>query len=70
LLFWQGKISKLIPFQKIDNNIRTKIKGFEVPFKIIAGPELIKIGYDCGFGNDNSAGMGCVESIINADSDK
>jgi len=60
----QGKISKLIHFKKIDNNIKTKIKGFEAPFKIIADPELIKIGYDCGFGNDNSAGMGCVEIIV------
>jgi CRISPR-associated endoribonuclease Cas6 len=55
----QGKISKLIHFKKIDNNIRTKIKGFEAPFQIIADPELIKIGYAAGFGNDNSAGMGC-----------
>jgi len=59
----QGKISKLIHFKKIDNNIRTKIKGFEAPFKIIADPKLMKIGYDAGFGNDNSAGMGCVEFI-------
>ncbi|MCK5721394.1 MAG: hypothetical protein KAI84_02580, partial [Gammaproteobacteria bacterium] len=55
-------ISKLIHF-KIDNNIRTKIKGFEAPFRIVADPELIGIGYDVGFGNDNSAGMGCVELI-------
>ena len=66
----QGKISKLIHFKKIDKNIKTKIKGFEAPFKIIADPRLIKIGYDCGFGNDNSAGMGCVEIIINADNNK
>jgi CRISPR-associated endoribonuclease Cas6 len=59
----QGKISKLIHFKKIDNKTRTKIKGFEAPFKIVAGPGLIKIGYDCGFGNDNSAGMGCIKSI-------
>jgi CRISPR-associated endoribonuclease Cas6 len=60
----QGKISKLLHFKKIDNNIKTKIKGFEAPFKIIADPRLIKIGYDCGFGNDNSAGLGCVEIIV------
>ena len=47
----------------IDNNIRTKIKGFEAPFKIIADPKLIKIGYDAGLGNNNSAGLGCVKSI-------
>lgn len=57
----QGKISKLIHFKKINNTIRTKIKGFEAPFKITADPRLIKIGYDAGFGNDNSAGLGCVK---------
>ena len=56
--FWQGRISKLIHFKKTDNNV--KIKGFEAPFRITADPGLIGIGYDCGFGNDNSAGMGCV----------
>ncbi|MBW2569769.1 MAG: CRISPR-associated endoribonuclease Cas6 [Deltaproteobacteria bacterium] len=66
----QGKISKLIHFKKIDNNIKTKIKGFEAPFTVVADPRLIKIGYDCGFGNDNSAGLGCVEIIINADNNK
>jgi len=60
----QGKISKLIHFKKIDNNIRTKIKAFEAPFKIIANSKLIGIGYNAGFGNDNSAGMGCVEIIV------
>ncbi len=54
-----GKISKLMHFKKIGNQT-TKIKAFEAPFKICADPELVKIGYDCGFGNDNSAGLGCV----------
>ena len=59
----QGKISKLIHFKKIDNKTRTKIKGFEAPFKITADPKLINIGYQTGFGNDNSAGLGCVKNI-------
>ncbi|MEA3414942.1 MAG: CRISPR-associated endoribonuclease Cas6, partial [Thermodesulfobacteriota bacterium] len=59
-MFWKRKISKLFHFKKIDNNVKTKIKGFEAPFKIVADYRLIKIGYDAGFGNDNSAGMGCV----------
>jgi CRISPR-associated endoribonuclease Cas6 len=63
LLFWQGKISKLIHCKKIDNNIKTKIKGFEAPFKIIADSRLIGIGYQAGFGNDNSVGLGCVDLI-------
>jgi len=63
LLFWQGKISKLIHFKKIDNNIRTKIKGFEAPFTVVANPELIKIGYDCGFGNGGSMELKYVGEI-------
>ena len=59
----QGKISKLIHFKKIDTKTRTKIKGFEAPFKITADPKLINIGYQTGFGNDNSAGLGCVDII-------
>ncbi|MBN2244972.1 MAG: CRISPR-associated endoribonuclease Cas6, partial [Candidatus Aminicenantes bacterium] len=39
------------------------IKAFEAPFIIRANPELIKIGYQCGFGEKNSAGFGCVEII-------
>ena len=62
-----GKISKLIHFKKIDNTIKTKIKGCEAPFKIVADSELIKIGYDAGFGNGGSMGFGCVEIIINTD---
>ena len=56
----QGKISKLIHFKKISKNVTTKIKAFEAPFEITADPDLSKIGYDTGFGNDNSAGLGCV----------
>lgn len=59
----QGKISKLIHFKKIDNKTTTKIKGFEAPFKIKANPELTKMGYEAGFGNGNSSGLGCVEYI-------
>ena len=56
----QGKISKLIHFKKINNDIKTKIKGFEAPFKISADSRLIGIGYYCGFGNGGSMGLGCV----------
>ena len=59
----QGKISKLIHFKKISNTQRTKIKGFEAPFTITADPRLIKMGYDAGLGNGNSAGLGCVEAL-------
>lgn len=54
----QGQISKLIHFKD-----DIKIKAFEAPFTIKARPELIQTGYDCGFGEKNSDGFGCVEMI-------
>lgn len=56
LLRRQGRISKLVRFK---NGI--VIKAFEAPFEITADPALIRIGYQCGFGEKNSAGFGCVE---------
>ena len=53
-----GKISKLLTFK---NGI--KIKAMEAPFTINTDPELIKIGYECGFGDKNSAGFGMVEVV-------
>lgn len=53
-----GKISKLIQFKNSIN-----IKAMEAPFSIMADPELIRIGYECGWGEKNSAGFGCVEWI-------
>ena len=53
-----GTISKLINFK---NNI--KIKAMEAPFIVEADPDLIKIGYECGWGEKNSAGFGCSEPI-------
>lgn len=54
----KGNISKLIEFKS-----SIKIKGMEAPFTIEADPDLIKLGYECGWGEKNSAGFGCVEQI-------
>jgi len=54
----KGNISKLMEFKN-----RIKIKAMEAPFSIEADPELIKLGYECGWGEKNSAGFGCVEQI-------
>ena len=54
-----GRISKLIEFK---NHI--KIKAMESPFVVEADPDLIGIGYECGWGEKNSAGFGCVEAIF------
>ncbi len=51
-----GKVSKLIRFKNGVN-----VKALEAPFIVTGDPELIKIGYQCGFGEKNSAGFGCVE---------
>lgn len=53
-----GTISKLISFK---NDI--KIKAMEAPFTVEADPDLIKIGYECGWGEKNSAGFGCAKPI-------
>ena len=53
-----GRISKLIEFKN-----KIKVKAMEAPFTIEADPELIKIGYECGWGEKNSAGFGCVKSM-------
>ena len=54
-----GRISKLIEFKN-----KIKVKAMEAPFSIVADPELINIGYECGWGEKNSAGFGCVEAVI------
>ena len=56
-----GNISKLISINKNNNNL--KFKGFEAPFSITADPELIKMGYDSGFGANNAMGWGCVKKV-------
>ncbi|KAB2907405.1 MAG: CRISPR-associated endoribonuclease Cas6 [Ignavibacteriales bacterium] len=39
----------------------TDIIGVLAPFKISGDPELIKTGYECGFGNKNSMGFGMAK---------
>ena len=39
----------------------THIKGTLAPFRIQAPKKLIQIGYDCGFGKENSQGFGMVK---------
>ncbi len=51
------KIYKLIDFKG------TKIKGILAPFVVEGSPELIKIGYEAGFGEKGSMGFGMVEVV-------
>jgi CRISPR-associated endoribonuclease Cas6 len=39
------------------------IIGIQAPFKIEGSKELIKVGYDCGFGEKNSMGFGMAEVV-------
>lgn len=53
----KGKIRKNIKFKD------SRIIAMEAPFTITADPQLIKLGYECGFGENNSAGFGMVEVV-------
>ena len=51
----EGRVTRLVDFKG------TKIRGVFSPFHVIGAPELIHIGYECGFGDKNSMGFGMVE---------
>ena len=51
----QGSVTRLIDFKGI------KVRGVLCPFRVSGNPALIQIGYECGFGDKNSAGFGMVE---------
>ena len=46
---------KLIKFKEVF------IKAYSIPFTLRGSIELMKVGYECGFGEKNSAGCGMVE---------
>ncbi len=50
-----GRITRLIRYKDID------IRGVLCPFHAHGSPELMYTGYECGFGDKNSAGFGMVE---------
>ncbi len=49
------KISKLAQYKG------TKIKAWQAPFTVTGDPALIRLGWECGFGEANSKGFGMVE---------
>ncbi len=51
----EGRVTRLVDFKG------TKIRGVVAPFHVIGTPELIRVGYECGFGDKNSIGFGMVE---------
>lgn len=46
------RVSKLIAYKDI------QIKGYLAPFYVRGNPDLIALGWECGFGNANSQGFG------------
>ena len=50
----RGRVTRLVDYKGI------KIRGTLCPFSVIGSPALIRVGYECGFGDKNSAGFGMV----------
>jgi len=53
-------VEKLITI-KDSNGRETRVKAIQCPFTVTGNPELIKVGYECGFGENNSMGFGMVK---------
>ncbi len=51
----QGRVTRLVDYKGI------KIRGVLCPFHVSGSIPLIQIGYECGFGDKNSAGFGMAE---------
>jgi len=51
----QGRVTRLVDYRGI------KIRGIMCPFTVSGSPALIHVGYECGFGDKNSAGFGMAE---------
>ncbi len=51
----KGRVTKLIRYKNVD------IRGVLCPFHASGSPELMYVGYECGFGDKNSAGFGMVD---------
>ncbi len=57
----KGSVSKKISLKVKGNTIN--LIGITAPFYIEGDPELIKVGYECGFGEKNSMGFGLAKSV-------
>lgn len=51
------RITKKVTIRK-DEHLKIDLIGNQLPFEIKGDKELIKVGYDCGFGEKNSLGFG------------
>lgn len=58
------RVTKKITINESDKN-SVDVIGIQAPFTLKGNPELIKVGYECGFGEKNSMGFGFAEIIKN-----
>ncbi len=56
----KNRITKKITINE-SGRFPVEIIGMQAPFNITASPELLQVGYECGFGEKNSMGFGMVE---------
>ncbi|HKI45477.1 MAG TPA: CRISPR-associated endoribonuclease Cas6 [Balneolales bacterium] len=61
--------SRLIKI-KADTPQETRVRGYLYDFECSAPAELLRFGYEAGFGEKNSLGFGCVEVIKLLESSK
>ncbi|MCX7833203.1 MAG: CRISPR-associated endoribonuclease Cas6, partial [Ignavibacteria bacterium] len=45
---------------KEGNQNEVKLKAYNMTFELTGSPEMMRIGYEAGFGVNNSLGLGCV----------
>lgn len=58
----QGRVTKLITLYE-GRPEETKNRAFECPFMLEGDPELIRLAYESGLGNDNAMGFGMIEHL-------
>lgn len=56
------RLSKLVRIKAV-NNDEVYYRSILSPFKLKGNPKLIKVGYQCGFGEKNSMGFGMVKLL-------
>jgi CRISPR-associated endoribonuclease Cas6 len=56
----QGRVSKLLHIKE-GSAEETKVKAFEMPFRVQGNPELIRVAWECGLGDKNSLGLGMID---------
>ena len=56
---WKARLITI----RADTLAETKVKGYLYDFEISGDIELIRFGYETGFGKSNSLGFGCVKVV-------